>query len=416
MWRIAGLSLWLALATIACGGAPAEIRGTFERSAPAIDVRVIVQREHRDVAARYLRAALASLETIGAWLGPYPHQSLTLTDPPWHGAVAADPTTIVLDRAPWWSSRTSMAPELATARAIARRSWPEALNTTALPAWFTAGLVEFTARRAVSGLFQGENLPPGFAMVEMRYFGGFVPRFVRIRLLPEADGDPVRAYRATPTARPTGPASADEARSLLAKTVLTLNTLERWVGRTVFDAILEEFVRTSRGRAPTIDDFTRVASSTAGQDLSWLLTPALGGAATFDYAVAGLDSVRDSDGRFDTTVVVERRGDGMFTGASAPRQGPFESGRGIAVVVAFENGERAVDTWDGRDMRKTFQYRSASRATSAVVDPDRALTLDIDRTNNSLTLAAASATAATRWSARWMLWLEQVLLGFAAIA
>ena len=51
-------------------------------------------------------------------------------------------------------------------------------------------MIELAARRAVVPLFESENLPPGYAFLEQRFFGGFVPRFVRIRLFPESDGDP----------------------------------------------------------------------------------------------------------------------------------------------------------------------------------------------------------------------------------
>jgi hypothetical protein len=264
-------------------------------------------------------------------------------------------------------------------------------------------------------VFQGENLLPGYAMYEGRYFGGFVPWFVRIRLLPERDGDPLPAYRAQPRVDVAAPATAGEERSLTAKTVLILATLERWLSRPAFDGVLAQFVRDSRGGQPTIDGFIRVASATAGQDLTWLLGPTLGGSATFDYAVAGLRSVAGADGLFDTTVVVERRGDGVFAGASAPRQGPFESGRGVMIEVMFDDGERAVDAWDGRDIRKEFVYRSRSRAASATVDPEARILLDVNRTNNSSTVAPHAASAATRWALRWMVWLEHALLTYAAM-
>ena len=136
----------------------------------------------------------------------------------------------------------------------------------------------------------------------------------------------------------------------------------------------------------------------------------------FDYAVDELTSVSDAAGGFDTTVVAARLGDGVFTGSSAPRVGPLESGRGITVLVTFEDGERVIEPWDGRDARKMFAYRGLSRAVSATIDPDRSLLLDVDRTNNSRTLTPSTGTAATRWAARWMVWLEHALLTYSFFA
>ena len=50
---------------------------------------------------------------------------------------------------------------------------------------------------------------------------------------------------------------------------------------------------------------------------------------------------------------------------------------------------------------------------SVVVDPDAVLLVDINRTNNSWTLEPAAAQAATRWSARWAMWLQDLLLTYA---
>src|SRR5262249_4303590 len=151
-------------------------------------------------------------------------------------------------------------------------------------------------------------------------------------------------------------------------------------------------------------------------DLSWLLGPALEGSATFDYAVADLRSEPSRDGAFDTTVVLERRGDGVFAGTSAPRVGPFESGRGVTVAVSFDDGSRIGDAWHGRGAGATFRSRSAARARAAELDPDRVMLLDVHRTNDSMTSSPRAGAAATRWSMRWLLWLQQVMLAYGALA
>ena len=406
--------------TAACVSTPppgVELHARFDAPPlPSVDVRLLLQPEHRRDADRYLRAATATLKTSGEWLGAFPGGSLTLIDPAWRSGSAAAEGVVVLERTPWWSGTTSMAPELATARAISRRFWHERIDTSALPPWFVEGLAVYVARRAITPLFERENMSPGYAFLEERYFGGFIPRFVRVRLLAETDGGPVPAYRARPdVGMAARPATDGDATSLAGKTVLALGTLERWVGRPVFDQVVAEFVLASRAGHPAIADFARTATAVSGQDVSWLFDEAFGSAKIFDYGVGLLTSERQPDGAFATIVVARRLGDAAFTGASAPPIGQFESGRGIALRVTFEDGQHRTDYWDGRNLEKTFHYRSPARAVSAAVDPDRTLLLDLRQTNNSMTLAPLAGVAASRWAVRWLAWLENALLNYGVL-
>jgi len=407
-----------AMLTSGCG-APSptvELHARAEpASLPAIDVRIALQPEHRRDGDRMLRAAVATLNTCSEWLGAFPRPSLTVVDAPWRSAAALPPDAVLMDRVPWWTTATSMTHELAVARAVSRRFWRERIDTASLPPWFVDSLGEYVARRAVTALFSVENPGPGYAFLEERYFGGFVPRFVRIRLLPDIHGAPESAFLDDPAvAIVDHPSSPAHAQRLAGKALLTLSTLERWLGRPVFDQVLAEFAAGSSLRQ-TLPDFARTASAISGQDLSWLFDQAFGSSAVFDYGIGMVTSERAEDGSFTTVVVVRRVGDARFTGATAEPVGPFESGRGISLRVAFDDGQQRTDAWDGRAHDKTFRYRSASRAVSAVVDPESVLLLDVHRTNNSRSVTPRTGAAASQWALLWMAWLEHVLLNYGAL-
>ena len=85
----------------------------------------------------------------------------------------------------------------------------------------------------------------------------------------------------------------------------------------------------------------------------------------------------------------------------------------IAVARALENGERVTEHWSGQDRWKLYTYDRPSPALSAEVDPNRVLLLDVNLTNNSRTLEPAGAAAATKWSLKWMVWLQDHLLSWA---
>jgi len=307
-----------------------------------------------------------------------------------------------------------MAQELAAARAVSRRCWTSAFDASRLPPWFVDGLAELTARRAVAPIFEKENNPPGYAFLEGRYFAGFVPHFVRIRLSVETDGAPVSAYRAHAGADLAAP-HADDRDALTGKTMLALGTLERWLGRPVFDAIVGEFVRGAKARAPELADFERVSSEVSGQHLSWFFAQVFHASSVFDYGVDALASEPDPSGRFVTTVSARRYGSGRFTGADGERIGGFDNGRGVTLRVVFADGQERTDWWDGRDERRVFRYLSPVPAVSATIDPDRVLLLDLERTNNSRTLAPKQRPAATRWATIYLQWLEHLLLSYASL-
>ena len=346
------------------------MRGTFVfENLPRVDVTISLQPDHRRDGDRAMYAAFTTLRILGTWLAPFPGSTVSLTP----------------QRTHWWTAAASMAPEFAVARALSREYWTRLIDMRAMPPSFVAGLSEYAARRAVSKIVDERYQAIYRSRAEGRYFGGFVPRELRVPLRVEDEGDPIGT-------------DAPDARMLL-----TLGTLERWTGRPVFDAILLEFVHAAAGTQPTLDDFVSVASRVSGQNLSWLFDEALKHDRTFDYGIQTFDSRPGGDGRFRTTLVVQRVGDAVFD-------------RPIPVQITFADGDSVRESWDGRTAARTFEYRSPSRAVSAEVDPDRMLLLDRNRRNNGVTLDSdAARTAATRWSARWMIWLQDALLTYVAL-
>ena len=71
-----------------------------------------------------------------------------------------------------------------------------------------------------------------------------------------------------------------------------------------------------------------------------------------------------------------------------------------------------TEHWNGRDRWKLYIYDRPQPAVAAVVDPEQVLLLDLNRTNNSRTLAPNGERAATKWSLKWMVWLQDFLLSY----
>jgi hypothetical protein len=412
------LAICLGITLASCSGRPSPIAVHASVEIPRqqpVDVRLALQPEHERDADRYVNAAVEALKTCVAIAGPPDVHVIALTDRSWNPREASA-SGAAIDPVPWWTTVAAMAPELAVARAVSHRCLSAAMDARNLPSWFVDGLAEFMTRRAVVPIFERGSNPPGYAMLEQRYFAGFVPRFVRIRLMPETDGEPVAAFRANQRVDARAPLTAPSNQQALAgKMVVALGTLERWVGRPVFDALVLQFVLESKGRAPRLADFERVASEVSGQRLSWFFDQVFRSTGMFDYGVEPLASEPDADGGFVTTVTARRYGDAIFSGASGDRISGFDNGRGITFRIAFADGQKRTDWWDGRDERRTFRYRSPARAVSVIVDPDRVLLLDLHQTNNSRTFTPRAAAAATRWASIYLPWLEHLLLSYVSL-
>jgi hypothetical protein len=180
--------------------------------------------------------------------------------------------------------------------------------------------------------------------------------------------------------------------------------------------VLATFFERWKFRHPRPDDFFAVANEISGQDLTWFFDQVYRSSNVFDYGVERFDSspaaVRgfddskpqpafregDGAGMYRTTVVVRRLGEAFFP---------------VDVVTTFENGDQAREKWDGRERWRSFTYERTSRAARVQIDPDRVLLLDVDYTNNSRTLAPRTEEAASKWSLKWMVWLQDLLLTYA---
>ena len=160
--------------------------------------------------------------------------------------------------------------------------------------------------------------------------------------------------------------------------------------------ILSTYFERWKFRHPRPDDFFAIVNEVSGRDMSWFFEQVYRSSNVFDY---GVQELRSDGSR--TEVVIRRYGEAVFP---------------VDVVTTFEDGHKIRERWDGVDRRVIFTYDRASRAVSTVVDPDRVLLLDVNSTNNSRTLQPRAGEASLKWSLKWMVWLQDLMLTYATLA
>jgi hypothetical protein len=368
---------------------------------PRVAMRLLLQREHAAQAERHFAATRTTLQYYGEWYGAYPYGHITIVDPAYQSrAGGMEYPTLFTAGTRWLAPPGVVTPEAVTVHEAGHQWWYGMVgNNEFEDAWLDEGLNQFSTARAIAAAHS-----PHF--YEQRYFGGFIPYvFTDIVLSREVDDNGWSGYTsvATRDAQSTPsfgyfPTSAGGI--TYAKTALWLNTMERWLGWPLLQRIMSTYFTRWKFAHPTPHDFFDIATSVAGRDLAWFFDQVYRSSDAFDYGIDDLSSVEEGNQQ-RTTVVVRRYGEAVFP---------------IDIRVTFENGERVTEHWDGRDRWKSYVYMRDAAARSAEADPERILLLDINRTNNSRSLAPQAQRAAAKWSSTWLVWLQDCLLTWASLA
>jgi hypothetical protein len=384
---------------------------------PAVNMRLLLQPEHESQAERHFAATRAALRYYGEWYGAYPYGHITIVDPAFQsGAGGMEYPTLFTAGTRWITPKDVTRPEGVTVHEAGHQFWYAIVgNNEFEDAWMDEGLNTFSTARTIAQVFE-----PNYS--ERRYFGGFIPWvFHDIRETREVDGNLLNSFRpdaksdaqATPSYRywvTTGGSITYD------KTALWLNTLERIIGWKTLQRVMATHFERWKFKHPKPSDFFAIANEVSGQDLTWYFDQVYRSSDAFDYGIqlfksepASVSGLIDrngqhefagrsgqSDGKtFKTELVVRRYGEVIFP---------------VNIVVNFADGDKALERWDGRDRWTKYTYERPVKAVSAQVDPDRALLLDINYTNNSWTLEPKTDAATNKWMLKWMVWLQDLML------
>jgi aminopeptidase N len=378
-----------------------ERHARFEHpTLPPVDMRLLIQPEHARQADRHFEATRATLKYYGEWFGAYPYGHITIIDPAYQsGAGGMEYPTLFTAGTRLFAPEHVSDPEDVTIHEAGHQFWYGIVGTNEFEdAWMDEGINTFSEARVIDTW----AAPTYFGQ---RYFGGFVPfvfrdivadrenvwdRLAGYRRSPKDDVQSTPAYRYYP---------ASGGSITYNKTALWLNTMERWLGWPTMQRIMSTYFSRWKFKHPKPQDFFAVANEVSGRDLNGYFDQVYRSSNVFDYGIQELRSDKDGD-KYRTLAVVRRYGEAIFP---------------VDVRVTFADGTHVDEHWDGVDRWHLYTYERAQPAVSAESDPGHVLLLDINRTNNSRTLTpldAAGPRAATKWSLKWMVWLQDHLLSW----
>lgn len=341
-----------------------------------VQIRLLIQPEHRRQANRHFEAARIALEKFDEWVGPYPYTTLTLVDGRAGSNGMEYPTLITCGTAyalPAWFRLT----EMVTIHEFAHQYFYGLIASNEFEeAWLDEGFTSYLETKIMDTAYGTGSL---LAFPGLRTSNGAFQRTQYSEPNPLRGAIFGRSWEYGST--------SEYARASYYKPVVVLTSLEHLLGWDTMQRILKTYYATWRFRHPTTRDFIRIAEDVSGQELDWFFDQFIYGTSVVDYAVEEItNDLETASGR----VVIRRLRDGHF---------PQE------IRVSFSDGTSDLLYWDGREASHNLFF---NRAISEVyVDPDNQVWLDVNRFNNRKA-AEPGDLFARKMQLKATAWLQQL--------
>jgi len=377
-----------------------------ERTVQDVAVRALVHRSHEDQMKRHLDAAETAITSFQNNWGDYPYPNLTVVDPApgAEGAGGMEYPTLITAGSAAHTPAGLRDLEVVIIHEFGHQYWYGLLASNEFEeAWLDEGINTYTELLIMDEVYGG--------VVDL---AGLVIRDVDVTRMIYAGGSNIE-----PTVMPAWQHYSNQSYGINAyhKPGLALMTLHNHLGGEMMRDILRAYVSRFRFTHPTTADFIAVANEVSGEDLSWFFEQALFSRAELDYAVdevvsrrvrsdRGYDFTLDSgpgttrppvaEGAYENKVAIRRLGDFVFP---------------VTLELRFADGSRRTETWSGEAPWKIFRFGSDVPLEAAVIDPDNGLVLDVDQTNNRMSIDAdmePGARAGVWWWKRLQLLFDVI--------
>lgn len=420
---------------------PAELNETMQRfgisrdEARLSDVKMILllQPEHAGQAERHFAALTAAIKYFGLWYSHYPHQTITLVDPPHGGAGAGgmEYPTFITGGTSWLIGRNEGSPEEVIIHEFGHQFWQGQVATNEFEeAWMDEGFNTYSTGKIMDKAYGRRDLPAHIQGVPLSWF----------MKLPTIDSDEMNRAAYIVDAKADDLArfawqylnTTSYGVNSYMRTGVMLRTLENYLGDPVMAKIMRAYQVKWRFAHPAAPDFIKMVNDGSGKDMGWFFNQYVYGSNVVDYAVGDVSSephrtllgIYDNGGQkntisekdaekadkgkdkdpkkqiFDSKVTIRRLGEAIFP---------------VDVVIRLDSGETIRNQWDGQYRWTRYEFTKPSKVVSMQIDPDRKVLLDTDFSNNSWVEKRKRGTTA-KWSSTLLFFVQQLLGAFSSIA
>ena len=374
------------------------------------EITLLLQPEHKNIKDRYMNAVKNAIKYCSLFYGDYPYTTVTCVDPAYNSRSGGMEYPTFFTGGAYFLTRKGIPrPEGVTIHEFGHNYFYGLIGSNEFEnPWMDEGFNSFLDTEVYYAAY-GEPL-------YFKYYFGIPVTFKEVKIPIESDGKSRyrKTYDMDILQRFSWEFMNGESYSAnsYSKTSLMLRTLKRFLGEDVFSELIKTYSQRWWFKHPRPQDFYDVVSEFAGQDMSWFLDQFIYGSGKLDYAIGDIaiteqkkprgwfdgnykkiDKKRPKNKTYKSEVLVRRLGEVKIP---------------VDILVTFENGKKIIEKWDGRYRWKKFKYTGPVKVESAVVDPEFKLVIDINRTNNSLTLKS-NLQALLKWTSNWQVWLQHAM-------
>ncbi len=393
---------------------------------PETKVLLLLQRDHRSMARRYLSAVDTAMKYFGLWYGPYPYPVLTVVDLPRtmrggrsfaENRSEFESPTLIAVGASVYTLKNSLSLEAATIRELGYQYWYGVVANSGFEnAWLDKGLDLYSSGRVLekaygprASIFKLGGVYPVYMQPIATVLGVPVASIIGKVWIREPYEKLSRYLRNSKTNAISDYGRRSPGRSasntlLYEKPDLLLWTLEGVLGKDTMATVLKTYFNEFKFRHPTPADFENECQQMSGRNLAWFFNQFVDGTGTVDFAVKSINYFQETDlgtgaSSYYTTVVVARNGEVKMP---------------VEVRLALDDGT-AVDTlWNGESRWQSFSFKTSAPPDYAVVDPAGKIPLDTDYSNNSLRLHSYFLPV-LKWAGRIFNYFQNMLLNMGTL-
>ena len=390
-----------------------EYKERFSLDTPPVDTEMIllIHRSHLNQKERYLSSLKNGIEFYSQNYGPYLYPTITLVDPPFFGSGAGgmEYPTLFTSMAISFIPKGLRFPELVTIHEFGHGYWYGIVGSNEFEeAWLDEGINSYSEVKAMARYYGKESSVLDFIGLKVSDFD-----FQRAQVINSGRMDPV--------VKNSWEYFSNGSYNLNAysKAAVTLLTLENYLGEEVMSRVMKTYFERWKFRHPTSKDFIQVAEEASGQDLGWFFDQFLYSPDKLDYAIGSIRSLplEETEDKFylDERERAEKKSQSKEAGKKEKmfrnevvvvRKGELFFPQEI--LVEFEQGEKILEKWDGKERWKRFVYLRPYKLLSAHLDPKNKVLLDANFKNNSI-LAKRNRLSSLKYALKLMFSFQNFL-------